>query len=104
MKSLWGQNINEALVAIENLKVTKEMLFLMAKGKPSQALKIQLPNGVACIKFRVSEEEYETLFTETGCVVLNVVGKCEVNEYYNSVTPQIIIEDYEIIDRMNYYF
>ena len=104
MKSLWGQNVNEALVAVERVNVTKNMVTLMAKGKPSQALKIELPNGVACIKFRVSEEEYETLLADTGCVVLNIVGKCEVNEYYNSVTPQIIIEDYEIVDRMNYYF
>lgn len=104
MKSLWGQNINEALIIIENVKVTKDMLTLMAKDKPNPAIKIELTNGIACIKFKSSEKEFETLFSETGCVVLNILGKCEINRYYNSVTPQIIIEDYEIIDRMNYYF
>jgi len=103
MKTLWGQNIDEAYVAVERLNVTKEMVTLMSRDK-SPTLKISLPNGVACIKFKSSEEEYESLLTETGCVTLTIIGKCEVNRYFNSVTPQIIIEDYEIVDRMDYYF
>jgi len=104
MKTLWGQNINEALVVVEGVHVTRNMVTLMSRDK-RPTLKIELPNGVACIKFRASEEEYESLLAEeTGCVVINIVGKCEVNRYYNSVTPQIIIEDYEVVDRMNYYF
>lgn len=104
MKSHWGQNVNEALVVVERLKVTKDMLTLMAKGKASQAIKISLPNGVACVKFKAKDEEYESLLSDQGCVIITIVGTCEVNEYYNSITPQIIIQDYEIIDRMDYYF
>ena len=104
MKGLWGQNISEALVVVERLNVTKDMLTLMARDKPTHAMKIELPCGVACVKFKVSDEEFESLITEQGCVTLTIVGKCEVNRYYNSVTPQIIIEDYEIVDRMKYYF
>ena len=103
MKGLWGQNVNEALVAIERVNVTKDMVTLMSRDR-NPTLKIELANGVACIKFRSSEEEYESFITDTGCVTINIVGKCEVNQYFNSVTPQIIIEDYEIVDRMNYYF
>lgn len=103
MKGLWGQNINEALVVVERVNVTKDMVTLMSRDK-NPTLKIQLSNGIAFIKFKSSEEEYESFLTETGCVTLNIVGKCEVNRYFSSVTPQIIIEDYEIVDRMNYYF
>ena len=103
LKRFWGQNIDEALVVVENIPVTKDMLNLMAKDS-HPTLKIQLPNGVACIKFKASEEEYDSLYTENGCVFITVIGKCEVNRYYSLVTPQIIVEDYEILDKQEWYF
>lgn len=103
MKYLWGQNIDEPLLAIEHIAVTKDMITLMSRDK-NPTLKIQLPNGVSCIKFKSSEQEFETLYTDSGCVTINLVGKAEVNRYFNSVTPQIIVTDYEIINRQEYYF
>ena len=103
VKYLWGQNIEEPLIAIEHLSVTKEMLSLMSKDK-NPTLKIQLPNGVSCIKFKSSEEEYESLFTDEGCVTINLVGKPEVNKYFSNVTPQMLVQDYEIINRQEFYF
>ena len=29
---------------------------------------------------------------------MNIVGKCNKNEYMGRVTPQIFIEDYEVLD------
>lgn len=103
MKTLWGQELKEALVAVENITITKDMLTLMSKDK-NPTLKISLPNGVSCIKFKSSQEELDDLSSEEGAVTINLVGKCEVNRYYNSVTPQIIIEEIEVISRQNYYF
>ena len=102
-KYLWGQSVDEPLIAVENVAVTKDMISLMARDK-NPTLKIQLPNGVTCIKFKSSEEELENLYSESGCVTINLVGKTEVNRYFNNVTPQIIITDYEIINRQEYYF
>lgn len=102
-KQLWGQNINEPLIVIENLAVTKDMLTLMSRDK-SPTIKITLPNGVACIKFKSSVEEFDTLYSENGCVTLNIVGRPEVNRYYSSVTPQLLITDYDIINRQQFYF
>ena len=85
-KELWGQNIDEPLLAVENVPVTKEMLILMSRDK-NPTLKIQLPNGVSCIKFKSSEEELNQLYSENGCVHINMVGRPEVNRYFNSVTP-----------------
>lgn len=102
-KYLWGQNIDEPLIAVENVAVTNDMISLMSRDK-SPTLKIQLPNGVTCIKFKSSEEELEDLSSELGCVSINLIGKPEVNRYFGSVTPQIIITDYEIISRQKYYF
>lgn len=103
MKNLWGQNMDEPLIAVENVAVTKDMITLMARDR-NPTLKIQLPNGVTCIKFKSSEEELDSLFSENGCVTINLVGKAEVNKYFNSVTPQLIIQNYEIINRQEYYF
>ncbi len=74
------------MVAIEHITVTKDMVTLMSRDK-NPTLKIQLPNGVSCIKFKSSEEEYESLLSDQGCVTINLVGKTEVNRYYTSITP-----------------
>lgn len=103
MKSLWGQNINEALIVVERINVTKNMVSLMSRDK-NPTLKIQLQNGVTCIKFKSSEEEFESFLTDTGCVTITIVGKCKVNRYFNNETPQIIVEDYEVLSRQEYYF
>lgn len=103
MKNLWGQNVDEPLIAVEHLAITKDMITLMSRDR-NPTLKIQLSNGVTCIKFKSSEEELESLFSENGCVTINLVGKAEVNKYFNSVTPQLIIQNYEIINRQEYFF
>lgn len=103
LKKFWGQNIDEALVVVENIPVTKDMLTLMSRDS-HPTLKIQLPNGVACIKFKSSEEEYNNIYSENGCAFITIIGRCEVNRYYNNVTPQILVEDYEILEKKEWYF
>lgn len=102
-KELWGQNIDEPLIAIENLNIHKDNISLMSADK-NPTLKIQLTNGVNLIKFKASKEEYETLIPEQGCFTLNIVGKCAINEWNSRITPQILIEDYEIVGEQKYYF
>lgn len=95
--------MDEPLVVIENISVTKDMLHLMSR-ESNPTLKIVLPNGISLIKFKSSDEEFDSLFSESGCVVITVIGRCELNVYYNSVTPQLIIENYEIVTKQDYYF
>lgn len=103
LKSLWGQGVDEPFVAIEHINVSAGNIVLMSPDK-SPTLKITLPNGTSLIKFKSSQEEYEKLHSETGCITINVVGKCERNVWNGTVTPQIIIEDYEIVGEQKYYF
>ena len=103
LKSLWGQGVDEPLVAIEHINVYAGNVVLMSPDK-SPTLKITLSNGTSLIKFKSSQEEYEKLRSETGCITINVVGKCERNIWNGTVTPQIIIEDYEIVGEQKYYF
>ena len=103
LNSVWGQGVEEALVAIERIKVNKDNIRLMSADK-NPTLKITLPNGISVIKFRSSKEEYEALCSELGCVTINIVGKCERNIWNGIVSPQILVEDYEIVGKTEYYF
>lgn len=102
MGDIWGKDMDEPYVVIEGLKVTKDMVTLMSPDK-TPTLKITLPN-CSCIKFGSSQEEYEKLYSEDGYYELNIVGRCNKNEWNGNVTAQIFIEDYEIVDSSKYYF
>ena len=103
LKSLWGQGVGEPLVAIEHINVYGGNVTLMSADR-NPTLKITLPNGTSLIKFKSSKEEYEKFSSSVGCITINVVGKCERNVWNGIVTPQIIIEDYEIVGEQKYYF
>jgi hypothetical protein len=90
-------------VAIENVKISSENIYLMSADK-NPTLKILLPNGTSLIKFKSSQEEYEKLKSTMGCVTINVIGRCERNIWNGTVSPQLIVEDYEIVSTTQYYF
>ena len=96
-RRLWGQTVEEPFVVVENVPVYADNLALM-KGT---TLKITTP-AMELIKFGSSDEEYESLYSKLGCVIINVVGTCEINSWNGR--PQIKIEDYEIIKKQQYYF
>lgn len=102
LKSLWGQGIEEPFIALENIKVTSNNIILMSPDK-NPTLKITLSNGTSLIKFKSSQEEFEKLKTD-GMITLNIVGRCERNIWNGKISPQIIIEDYEIAKKVEYYF
>ena len=97
--NIWGQGVEEPLIAIENLKVTKDNIILM-KGTTLKIIQDNLP----MIKFKSNEQEYETLRSSQGVVTINAIVTCKKNEWMGRISPQLYIEDYEIVDRMEYYF
>ena len=103
LKAIWAQGIDEPYIALEDVKISKNNITLMGLDKGKPTLRITLPNKTSLIKFKSSQEEYDQLCA-SECVTINVVGKCEANYYNGSVTPQIIVEDYEITKQLNYYF
>ena len=96
----YGKDVDEPLVAVEKIKVTKDNLTMMA----SNTVKITLPNNIALIKFRMPNEEFDKLYSENGYVEINVVGKCNINNWGGNRYAQILIEDYEVINKCAYYF
>ena len=98
---IWGQEVQQPLIAIKDLVITKENLQLM-KGTTLKIIAPAEPD-ISLIRFRSSEQEYEILCApDLGCVTIDVIGVCERNSYNDK--PQIIIKDYIIKDRQDYYF
>jgi single-stranded-DNA-specific exonuclease len=102
MGGFWGKDLEESLIAIKGLKVTKDMVTLMSPDR-TPTLKIVLPNKVSIIKFGSSQEEYNKIATD-GYVKIDLVGKCNRNEWNGYVNAQILLEDYEIVDSSKYFF
>lgn len=102
MDNYWGKDIEEALVALEKIQITENMVTLMSPDK-FPTLKITIPNKISLIKFGSSQEEYES-FISTGIITANFVCKCNKNEWNGNIAPQLFIEDYEIINNQKYFF
>jgi single-stranded-DNA-specific exonuclease len=94
LSHLWGQGFPEALLCVENINVNRADISVM--GKNADTVKV-MHNGVAYMFFKRSVEEVKEL-TQYSRAKLRVVGTANLNVYYNRVTPQIFVTDYEIED------
>ena len=103
LENLWGKDMDEALIAIHNLKVTKDMMTLMSPDK-KPTLKITLPNKIAIIQFGFSQEKFDELMPNEGYIALDIIGRCHINEWNGYITAQLMIEDYQIVGQGKYCF
>jgi single-stranded-DNA-specific exonuclease len=92
--NIFGQNMPESTVCICDIPLDSSKVTLMSKDK-NPTLKISV-NGVDMIKFKSSQEEFDEW--TSGDKVLTVIGKCKVNEWNGKVSPQIIVDDYELTE------
>lgn len=103
MENLWGKDIDEPFIAIKNLKISPSMVTIY--DKRGYTLKIHTPNGMDFLKFNASEHDCQVFQTNnTGFIEVNIIGRCNKNEWMGNITPQIFIQDYEVIDSNKYYF
>ena len=101
--NLWGQGIEEPFILVKNLKVSKENIALLKET----TLKITIPadgQDISLIKFGSSKSEFESLYSDLGYVTIDVIGHFQKNVWNGNVSPQINIEDFEIVGRAVYYF
>lgn len=92
--TLWGQDMEQPMIAFEKVPITQTSLELMSRDK-NPTLKITMPNGLSFIKFKSSEEEYDSLFPKSVYegVFVNIVGVCNINEWNGRISPQIEVKD-----------
>ena len=102
LNDLWGKDLDEAVVAVESVKVSKDMVNVYVKK--NNTLKITLPSKVSIMLFDAPDDLCDLLSNIDGYVELNIVGTCNANEWNGWVTPQIFIKDYEIVSQSKYCF
>ena len=98
--NIYGQNIPESEVVVEDIDLSQCSVSLLGKTKKN-TVSVALPNGVECMFFRVDSEfgmDAQDLFDQfqEDNMMLTVVGTCKKNEYNGNVKPQIVVEDYEL--------
>ena len=103
MEELWGKDMDQPLICIEHVKVSSDMVTVYQKK--DNTLKITLPNGISLMKFKATDEQcYKLQNQGFGYMELNIIGKANKNEWMGHISPQIFIQDYEIIDSNKYIF
>lgn len=100
MAAYWGKDVDEAIVAVKGIRITKDMLHMMA----SNTMKISLPNNINIIKFRTPDEEFNKLYSENGYVEIDAICKANINEWNGTKYPQLFLEDYNINNQCAYIF
>ena len=95
--------MEEPLVAITDIKVDSKGIQYM--GSDKKTLKLTFPGRKTnMIKFHISDEQKELLDPQGGTLTLTAIGKCTLNHFNGTVTPQIMLEDFEINKRTKWDF
>ena len=93
LKDIWGQEIKEPYIALENIALTPEKIDLL--GKDRKTIKFNLPNNLSVITFEGSEEEYFQLLEDCKDKRFTFIGTCSINSFMGNIQPQIKLEAYE---------
>lgn len=101
--NLWGQGVEEPFVLVKDIRITKDNIALLKET----TLKISIyadDQKIDLIKFGSCQEEFDALYSDLGYTTIDIVGHFQKNIWNGNVSPQILVEDYEIINKRNYYF
>ena len=100
---IWGQGLEEPLIAITNIRLTADDIHYM--GEKKNTLKLTFPGRrTSMLKFNIKEEEKEILDPGSGAITITAIGKCSLNHYMGNVTPQVILEDFDIVKQTKWDF
>ena len=92
-RDIYSQQNDEPLIYIRNINITPKDIQIM--GKNQDSVKI-IKNEISYVMFHAKDFISDLVQYEN--IHLDIVGKANINEWMGNITPQIIIEDYEICD------
>lgn len=100
-----GQGIEEPMIAVENINLTRDCFDIFGKNEDTISFVI---NDIKYIQFKCKEGNplYDWLqdaWDDEDSITFDLVGKPSVNEYNGVRTPQIVIEDVVVINTNNDY-
>lgn len=99
LKSFYGQGIEESLVYINNINISRNNINFM--GKDSSTIKFIYNDEITFIKFKAGENDpiYKWLNdweNDSDIMVINAIGRVGFNMFGGILTPQITVEKWEI--------
>lgn len=91
LSKIYGKGIEEPKLIVKDLIFDENDVFIMGKDKNSAKI---TKNGISFVKFKDSDFADAVQNYKLG--LLTICGKMNLNEYMGTVTPQVIIENYEL--------
>lgn len=93
LTSLWGQGVAEPYLVVENMVLNKSDFSFIGTNKDTCKFSV---NGVTFIRFK--DTTMIDKINKLDQIQITIIGRANLNEWCGEVTPQVIIEDYQIID------
>ena len=91
---LWGKELDSPTFYVYNIKVDSSDIKVL--GKKEDTIKLSL-DGYDVMFFKLTEAQKEMFhLNENVELNISIVGKLNINEYYNRRTNQIIVDNFEI--------
>lgn len=92
MGGIWGQQNPEPMIHVKHIIASGNDIRIMGTNKDT--VKIEY-NGIAYMKFH-AKDLIEEISQYNGSIIMEVVGRPNLNEWMGTKTPQIFIEDCDI--------
>lgn len=100
---IWGQGLEEPLIAITDIRLTADDIHYM--GEKKNTLKLTFPGRkTSMLKFNIKDDEKDMLDPKDGTITITAIGKCSLNHYMGNVSPQVMLEDFEIVKQTKWDF
>jgi single-stranded-DNA-specific exonuclease len=94
LKDIWGQKVEQPLLAIKEVSVNKDEVYLNGKNKNTIKFKFR---GIEFVKFFTNEDTYNEIVSKGENLVFDIVGKASMNSWEGKDTSQVVIEDFEVV-------
>lgn len=92
---IWSNQNDEPTLYIDNIILSTNEIQIIGTNRDTVKF---IKNGITYIKFKANELIDELSGMKN--IIMKIVGRCNINEWNGIKNPQIIIDDYEIIDNM----
>lgn len=103
LEDIIGQGIDEPMLAIENISLTKEQFEIFGKNEDIISFMVHEIKYIQC-KCKEGNQLYnwiQNAWDESDNMVFNIIGKPSINEYNGVRIPQIIIKDVVVVSTNN---
>lgn len=98
-ENLIGQGVEEPIIAVEQIEMCRDEFVIFGKNEDTISFTY---NDIKYVQFKCKEgnglyDFLQNAWSDDDCITFNIVGKPSINDYKGIKTPQIVIEDIEVV-------